>query len=76
VARVWNLFSIGRRQRNEDQLTEMLVWLVDAVPDVGGALVNFALEASRIDGDMQVTTQYGVAKGRLGAPFVGPEAVR
>lgn len=70
---VWNLFSIGRKRRNEDQLTEMLVWLVDAVPDVGRAILNLALDDPEINGDLQVTTQHGVATGRLDALFVGPK---
>ena len=69
---VWNLFSIGRHRRNEDQLTEMLVWLVDAVPDVGRAILRLAFNDLKLDGDVQVTTQHGVAKGRLDALFVGP----
>lgn len=72
MPRIWNLFSIGRRRRNEDQLTEMLVWLVDAVPDVGRAILGLAFDDPQIDGDFEVSTQHGVAKGRLDALFVGP----
>ena len=37
-----NLFLLGRRPGFEDQLTEMLVWLISAVPEVGGAIVQLA----------------------------------
>jgi hypothetical protein len=67
-----NIFSIGRERRNEDQLTEMLVWLVDAVPDVGRAIVRFAFQDQTADHGIEVTTQHGVAGGRLDALFVGP----
>ena len=69
---VWNIFAIGRERRNEDQLTEMLVWLVDAVPEVGAAITELAFGDRQIDGDLQVTSQHGVAKGRLDALFLGP----
>jgi hypothetical protein len=68
----WNLFAIGRRRRNEDQLTEMLVWLIDAVPDVGKALLALAFDDAVLDGELNVTTQHGIAKGRLDALLVGP----
>jgi len=67
---VWNVFTIGRDRRNEDQLTEMLAWLVDAVPDVGSAIAGFAFDEPQIDGNIQITTQHGVAKGRLDALVV------
>jgi hypothetical protein len=69
----WNIFSIGRKPRNEDQLTEMLVWLVGAVPEVGQALVSLALDGTRVDGDLEITTQHGIAKGRLDALIIGPQ---
>lgn len=72
MAGAWNLFSIGRKHRAEDQLTEMLVWLVDAVPEVGDALVRLAFGDPAIDGGFDVTTQHGIATGRLDALFVGP----
>jgi hypothetical protein len=68
----WNLFSIGRKRRNEDQLTEMLVWLIDAVPEVGRAIATLAFNGLSLDGEIKVTTQHGVAKGRLDALFVSP----
>ena len=37
-----NLFLLGRRPGFEDQLTEMLVWPISAVPEVGGAIVQLA----------------------------------
>lgn len=69
----WNIFSIGRKPRNEDQLTEMLVWLALAVPDVGRALVSLALDRSQVDGDLEITTQHGIAKGRLDALVLSPD---
>lgn len=65
----WNLFAIGRRSRDEDQLTEMLAWLVDAVPEVGGAIVRLAFDEPP-HGSLTVTTQHGIAKGRLDALFI------
>lgn len=67
---VWNLFAIGREKRKEDQLTEMLAWLIDAVPEVGAAIVALVFDDAPVDGDRQVTTQYGIAAGRLDALVV------
>jgi hypothetical protein len=38
-----NLFSVGRRRGDEDQLTNMLVWLASTVPAVRSALVELGL---------------------------------
>jgi hypothetical protein len=52
----------------------MLVWLVDAVPEVGEELVrlcfgsDFAVEMQ----DVRVSTQYGVVKGPLDAFLAAP----
>lgn len=35
MAEAWNVFSMGRRPGDEDQLTEMVVWLASAVPFAG-----------------------------------------
>lgn len=70
---VWNIFSIGRHPRNEDQLTEMLAWLIQAVPDIGHSLVGLAFDRGHVDGEIQVVTQHGIAEGRLDALLLGPE---
>jgi hypothetical protein len=72
VASHWNIFSIGRRKRSEDQLTEMLAWLVDVVPQVGTALVAMAFDHDVSDGELRVTTQPGITTGRLDALLSGP----
>ena len=68
-----NLFSIGRERGAEDQLTEMLVWLAEAVPAVRGAIVSLALGHSDADpGEIEVATQHGIVDGRLDAYLTGP----
>jgi hypothetical protein len=63
-----NIFLLGRQPGFEDQLTEMLVWLISAVPDVGHALVRLAFDDIDVDhGDLEVTTQHRIAGGRLDA---------
>jgi hypothetical protein len=63
-----NLFSIGRRRGAEDQLTEMLVWLAESVPDVGNALLTLAFgEGSPELEDIEITTQRAIVGGRLDA---------
>ena len=71
----WNIFSIGRRKRNEDQLTEMLAWLVDAVPSVGRAIVGLAFGGLVPDGEIAASTQAGIAHGRLDALLTGASFV-
>lgn len=44
MAKSWNVFSIGRRADDEDQLTEMLAWLAATVPGVRAALMNLAFD--------------------------------
>src|SRR4051794_14982847 len=73
MARVWNVFRIGRRRGDEDQLTEMLVWLASAVPAMRSALVEFALGTVVDPADVAVSTQYSIAGvGRLDALVDGP----
>ena len=68
MAKEWNLFRIGREPRNEDQLTEMLVWLATAVPAVAQALHQLAFtDGDGLSADLTVTTQHAIAKGRLDA---------
>jgi hypothetical protein len=74
VARAWNIFSISREPRNEDQLTEMLAWLANAVPAVRRALLKLAFAESLDEREVEITTQHGIAKGRLDA-FLSSESV-
>jgi hypothetical protein len=63
-----NLFLLGRKPGFEDQLTEMLVWLVSAVPEVGAAIVQLAVDDPDVGtAQLQVTTQHRIAAGRLDA---------
>lgn len=63
-----NIFLFGRQPGMEDQLTEMLVWLISAVPEVGGAIVRLAFGDMSLDlSELEVTTQYRIAGGRLDA---------
>ena len=73
MASTQNVFTIGRRRDREDQLTEMLVWLVGAVPEVGEELVRmgFSEDVGPMEG-VRVTTQHGVVSGRLDAFLAGP----
>jgi hypothetical protein len=69
-----NLFSIGRHRGDEDQLTEMVVWLVEAVPSVGQALVQlcFGPDAVIDATTLEVTTQQPVGVGYLDAFIEAP----
>jgi hypothetical protein len=72
IAESWNLFRIGRRSGDEDQLTEMLAWLATAVPDVRGALFELAFNEHADGGEIVVTTQHAIAGvGRLDALLEG-----
>jgi hypothetical protein len=71
VARSWNLFFIARRRGDEDQLTEMLVWLASAVPAVRSALVELGLGVRVDPSDVTPSTQYGISGGRLDALLEG-----
>jgi hypothetical protein len=71
VARAWNLFSLGRRHHDEDQLTEMLIWLAEAVPAVRSACVTLALGVSVDPAAIEPRTQYVISDGRLDALFEG-----
>jgi hypothetical protein len=74
VARAWNIFSISREPRNEDQLTEMVAWLANAVPAVRRALLQLAFAESLDEREVEITTQHGIARGRLDA-FLSSESV-
>lgn len=70
VARGWNLFLIGRNRKSgsEDQLTEMLVWLANGVPDVAAALERLAFgDRSSGSETFELTTQHVIPGGRLDA---------
>jgi hypothetical protein len=59
-----NLFLLGRRAGLEDQLTEMLIWLTSAVPEVGGATVQLAFGDIDVDlAQLEATTQHTIATG-------------
>ena len=63
-----NIFLLDRRPGSEDQLTEMLVWLISAVPDVGRAIVRLAFGDIDLDlGELEATTQHRISGGRLDA---------
>jgi hypothetical protein len=72
VARSWNIFSIGRERGDEDHLTEMLAWLAVAVPAVRDALIELAFDESIASEDVEITTQHGIAQGRLDAFLSSP----
>lgn len=68
------MFLVGRRHADEDQLTEMLVWLAEAVPAVGDALIKLAFGPSVFAaGDVRVETQHGIVGGRLDAYLTGAD---
>jgi hypothetical protein len=75
MATNWNVFAIGRRKHDEDQLTEMLAWLVARVPQVGHALITLAFNADLGAADFTCTTQPGINVGRLDALLSGSEFV-
>jgi hypothetical protein len=66
-----NIFSIGRTPADEDQLTELLVWLSSAVAEVRAAVIEMAMPGIELDlSQIQASTQHGIAGGRLDALFV------
>lgn len=74
MARAWNLFLIGRNAGNEDQLTEMLVWLAESVPEVATALDQLAFgERDRMSDGFELATQHWFARGRLDTLVTSPE---
>jgi hypothetical protein len=65
-----NILLLGRRLHAEDQLTEMLVWLAEAVPAVGAAVVRLGLGDVELDlAQLSCSTQHSIAQGRLDAIF-------
>lgn len=69
-----NIFTIGRIPDDEDQLTEMLAWLVSAVPDVGATVMRLALDDEIDPLAVTVTTQQRIKGGRLDAVFESADA--
>lgn len=70
MPKLWNIFSIGREPRREDQLTEMLVWLCSAVPEVTAAIVALGFgEPPSHPEEIEIATQHSIAEGRLDAVF-------
>lgn len=68
MARDQNIFLLGRRESAEDQLTEMLVWLATAVPEVGLATVELGLPNMEVEpSTLTISTQHRIVKGRLDA---------
>jgi hypothetical protein len=65
-----NIFAIGRVPHREDQLTEMLVWLCSAVPEVTAAIVALGFgEPPSHPEEIEIATQHSIAEGRLDAVF-------
>jgi hypothetical protein len=63
---VRNLFLIGRDSDDEDQLTEMLFWLISALPDVGWELMEMAFGAITVrDPEFEAVTQQAVPDGYI-----------
>jgi hypothetical protein len=76
VAESQNLFSIGRRRGDEDQLTEMLAWLATVVPGVAQALIELAFADVVADElEVDVSTQVAVDAGRLDALLRTPSTL-
>lgn len=68
MAQDQNIFLLGREEGAEDQLTEMLVWLATAVPEVGLVLVGLALPGVEADSaTLTISTQHRIVEGRLDA---------
>ncbi len=60
-----NLFTLGRNWGSEDQLTEMLAWLVALVPAVGAKLITLAMPGGDPKGPPIAVTQKVISGGRL-----------
>jgi hypothetical protein len=60
-----NIFTLGRTWDSEDQLTEMLAWLVSVVPAVGDKLISLAVPGEDPQGMPVPVTQKVIPTGRL-----------
>lgn len=70
-----SIFLLGRETGDEDQLTEMLVWLCDAVPAAAEVVLRLALDDVDVDLPvLELSTQYGIAHGRLDALITTAES--
>lgn len=70
------IFLVGREIGDEDQLTEMLVWLCDAVPEAAAVVLGLALEGD--DGNLEaleLATQHVIAHGRLDALITTADSI-
>jgi hypothetical protein len=62
-----NIFRIGRRPDDEDQLTEMLAWLCEMVPEVRAAIFKLAGAPVSDSDTITVRTQHPIPGGCLDA---------
>lgn len=63
-----SVFLLGREVGDEDQLTEMLVWLCDAVPAAAAVVLRLAFDDVDVELPvLELSTQHGIAHGRLDA---------
>lgn len=60
-----NIFLIGRRSANEDQLTEMLAWLCEVTPEVRATIFELAGIPAPDPEAIAVRTQQRIPDGRL-----------
>jgi hypothetical protein len=72
-----NVFSLGRRTGDEDQLTEYLAWLIEVLPSVGGTVIDLALgrASDAATQEISVATQHRFPGRRLDA-MIETDAVR
>jgi hypothetical protein len=62
----WNVFLTGREPNDEDQLTEMLFWLISVAPAVGWSVLELAFGKSGSTGsELEAETQKPVPGGYL-----------
>jgi hypothetical protein len=71
VAQAPNIFRIGRISGHEDQLTNLLVWLVGAVPEVGAALISMGLREHVAASDVTAVSQVVIKGSRFDAVISG-----
>src|SRR5688572_25703561 len=70
-----NLFLLGRSRNDEDQLTEMLFWLVEGEPAVQAAVISLAVGSLALDPgeDLETHTQYAVPGGYIDGVILGAD---
>lgn len=61
-----SIFVLGREIGHEDQLTQMLAWLCDAVPAAAAVVLRLALDDVELP-VLGLSAQNGIADGRLDA---------